>query len=137
MSATTQAHTLQEYLDQATPMLMEILGLPELLYADGNSYDRLAEKYPDAVFTLIAMNNLFHHDREFSEIHQEAFSSILAGEDIPSVQFRHNRRMDAYTCEKRRGLTGCAGASGAWLPWVFTSLKSKTACRDARFFILG
>ena len=106
MSATTQAHTLQEYLDQATPMLMEILGLPELLYADGNSYDRLAEKYPDAVFTLIAINNLFHHDREFSEIHQEAFSSIVAGEDIPSVQFRYNRRMDAYTCEKRRGLTG-------------------------------
>ena len=28
MSATTQAHTLQEYLDQATPMLMEIPGLP-------------------------------------------------------------------------------------------------------------
>ena len=55
MSATTQAHTLQEYLDQASPMLMEIPGLPELLHADGNSYDRLAEKYPDAVFTLIAM----------------------------------------------------------------------------------
>ena len=96
MSATTQAHTLQEYLDQATPMLMEIPGLPELLHADGNSYDRLAEKYPDAVFTLIAINNLFHHDQEFSEIHQEAFSSILEGEDIPSVQFRYNRRMDAY-----------------------------------------
>lgn len=29
MSATTQAHTLQEYLDQATPMLMEIPGLPD------------------------------------------------------------------------------------------------------------
>lgn len=48
------------------------------------------------MFTLIAMNNLFHHDREFSEIHQEAFSSILDGEDIPSVQYRYNRRMDAY-----------------------------------------
>lgn len=96
MSVTTQAHTLQEYLDQATPVLMKIPGLPELLRADGDSYDWLAEKYPDAVFTLIATNNLFHHDREFSEIHQEAFSSILDGEDIPSVQFRYNRRMDAY-----------------------------------------
>ena len=96
MSATTQVHTLQEYLDQATPMLMEIPGLPELLHADGDNYDRLAEKYPDAVFTLMAMNSLFHHDWEFSEIHQEAFSSILDGEDIPSVQFRYNRRMDAY-----------------------------------------
>lgn len=42
MSATTQAHTLQEYLDQVTPMLMEIPGLPELLHADGNSYDRMS-----------------------------------------------------------------------------------------------
>ena len=71
MSETT--HTLQEYLNQAMPVLMEIPGLPELLHADGENYDRLAEKYPDAVFTLIATNNLFHHDREFSEIHQEAF----------------------------------------------------------------
>ena len=31
MSATTQAHTLQEYLDQAAPMLMEIPGLPAVL----------------------------------------------------------------------------------------------------------
>ena len=96
MSVTAQAHTLQEYLNQATPVLMEIPGLPELLHADGDNYDRLAGKYPDAVFILIAMNNLFHHDREFSEIHQEAFSSILDGEDIPSVQVRYNRRMDAY-----------------------------------------
>ena len=49
MSVTIHAHTLQEYLDQATPVLMEIPGLPELLRADGDSYDRLAEKYPDAV----------------------------------------------------------------------------------------
>ena len=61
MSATTQAHTLQEYLDQATPMLMEILGLPELLYADGNSYDRLAEKYPDAeVLAGVATGAIAH-----------------------------------------------------------------------------
>ena len=96
MSVTIHAHTLQEYLDQATPVLMEIPGLSELLHADGDSYDRLTEKYPDAVFALMAMNNLFHHDQEFSEIHQEAFSSILNREDIPSVQFRYNRRMDAY-----------------------------------------
>lgn len=96
MSVTTQAHTLQEYLHQAMPVLVEIPGLPELLHADGDYYEELAEKYPDAVFTLMAMNNLFHHDQEFSEIHQEAFSSILDGEDIPSVQFRYNRRMDAY-----------------------------------------
>ena len=71
-------------------------GISQSGYACVNGNSRLAEKYPDAVFTLIAMNNLFHHDREFSEIHQEAFSSILDGEDISSVQFRYNRRMDAY-----------------------------------------
>ena len=36
------------------------------------------------------------NDFEFSEIHQEAFPSILDGEDISSVQFWYNRRMDAY-----------------------------------------
>ena len=96
MSVTTHAHTLQEYLDLAMPVLMEIPGLPELLHADGDCYDELAEKYPDAVFALMAMHNLFHHDREFSEIHQEAFASILDGEDIASVRFRYNRCMDAY-----------------------------------------
>lgn len=54
MSVTAQAYTLQEYLNQATPVLMGIPGLPELLHADGDNYDRLAEKYPDAVFILIA-----------------------------------------------------------------------------------
>lgn len=43
MSVTAQAYTLQEYLNQATPVLMGIPGLPELIHADGNSYDRLAE----------------------------------------------------------------------------------------------
>lgn len=37
MSATTQAHTLQEYLDQATPMLMEIPGLPDCRIAGAAS----------------------------------------------------------------------------------------------------
>lgn len=93
MSVTT---TLQEYLSQAMPVLMEIPGLPELLHADGDNYDRLAEKYPDAAFAQLVMNNLFHHDRELSEIHQEAFFSILDGENIPSVQVRYSHRMDAY-----------------------------------------
>lgn len=64
MSETT--HTLQEYLNQALPVLMEIPGLPKNILMP----------------SLIAMNNLFHHDWEFSEIHQEAFPSILDGEDI-------------------------------------------------------
>ena len=42
------------------------------------------------------INNLFHHDRGFSEIHQQAFSSIVDGATIPSVRKRYNLCMDAY-----------------------------------------
>lgn len=42
------------------------------------------------------INNFFHHDREFSEIHQQAFSSIVDGATIPSVRKRYNLCMDAY-----------------------------------------
>ena len=42
------------------------------------------------------MNNLFHHDFEFAAIHQQAFSSIVDGADIPSVRKRYDLCMDAY-----------------------------------------
>lgn len=96
MAVTASVHTLQDYLDQAAPVLLEIPGLSQLMRADGNSYGVLAEKYPDAAFTLMVMNNLFHHDCEFSEIHQQAFTSIVGGTDIPSVRSRYDLCMDAY-----------------------------------------
>ena len=77
MAVTASVHTLQDYLDQAAPVLLEIPGLSQLMQANGNSYDVLAGMYPDAAFTLMVMNNLFHHDCEFSEIHQQAFSAII------------------------------------------------------------
>lgn len=45
---------------------------------------------------MMVMNNLFHHDSEFSEIHQQAFSSIVEGTNISSVRKRYNLCMDAY-----------------------------------------
>lgn len=78
------------------PVLLQIPGFPQLVQADGNSYDTLAKKYPDAAFTMMVMNNLFHHDSEFSEIHQQAFSSIVEGTNISSVRKRYNLCMDAY-----------------------------------------
>lgn len=96
MAVTASIHTLQDYLNQAAPVLSKIPGLPQLMRADRNSYDVLAEKYPDAVFTLMVMNNLFHHDCEFSEIHQQAFISIVSEADIPSVRRRYDLCMDAY-----------------------------------------
>lgn len=79
MAVTASVRTLQDYLDQAAPVLLEIPGLSQLMRADGNSYDVLVGMYPDAAFTLMVMNNLFHHDCEFSEIHQQAFSAIIDG----------------------------------------------------------
>ena len=42
MAVTASIHTLQDYLDQAAPVLLEIPGLSQLMRADGNSYDVLA-----------------------------------------------------------------------------------------------
>lgn len=96
MAVTASIHTLQDYLDQAAPVLLEIPGLSQLMQANGNSYDVLAGEYPDAAFTLMVMDNLFHHNCEISEIHQEVFTSIVGGTDIPSVRSRYDLCMDAY-----------------------------------------
>lgn len=96
MASVALVNTLQDYIIQAMPMLAKIPGFFEVVNADEKRYDTIAEAYPDAVFTAMIINNLFHHDREFSEIHQQAFSSIVAGADIPSVRKRYNLCMDAY-----------------------------------------
>lgn len=41
-------------------------------------------------------NNLFQHNREISEITQQAFFSIMDGMDIPSVRRQYDRSTDAY-----------------------------------------
>ena len=92
----TATHTLENYITQAMPALTEIPGFSALAKADGQDYDALAAKYPDAVFALMIANNLFHHNREISEITQQAFFSIMNGVDIPSVRLQYDRRTDAY-----------------------------------------
>ena len=69
MAVTASVHTLQDYIDQAAPVLLEIPGLSQLMQANGNSYDVLAGMYPDAAFTLMVMNNLFHHDSSMIPCH--------------------------------------------------------------------
>ena len=96
MSTATHVHTLQEYISQAMPVLMEIPGFSALATGTEQEYDATAAAYPDAVFAIMIMNNLFHHDFEFAAIHQQAFSSIVDGADIPSVRKRYNLCMDAY-----------------------------------------
>ena len=92
----TMTHTLEDYIAQAIPTLAEIPGFTALANADGQDYDALAAKYPNAVFALMIANNLFHHYREISEITQQAFFSIMDGMDIPSVRCQYDRRTDAY-----------------------------------------
>ena len=92
----TMAHTLEDYIAQAMPALTEIPGFSALAKADGQDYDALAAEYPDAVFALMIANNLFHHDREISEITQQAFFSIMDGMDIPSVRRQYDRSTDVY-----------------------------------------
>ena len=96
MIASAPVHTLTDYLNQAMPVLLEIPGMAELLSAKGAAYEAAVKKYPDAVFALMTMNNLFHHDWEFSQIHQQAFCALVEGEAPASVRRRYNRRMDAY-----------------------------------------
>ena len=92
----TATHTLEDYIALAMPALTEIPGFSALAKAEGQDYDALAANYPDAVFALMIANNLFHHNREISEITQQAFFSIMDGVDIPSVHLQFDRRTDAY-----------------------------------------
>ena len=84
MASAAHVNTLQDYIIQAMPVLSKISGFFEIVNADKKRYDVVAGAYPDAAFTAMIINNLFHHDREFSEIHQQAFSSIVDGATIPS-----------------------------------------------------
>ena len=56
----------------------------------------LRAKYPDAAFALMTAENLFTGDREQCAIHQEAYFSILQGENLKNVRFRFEKEMDAY-----------------------------------------
>lgn len=90
------AHSIQYYFEKAQPVFSAIPGMTELRHAEGSTYEQLSGQYPDAAFALMTANNLFQHDREFSEIYQQAFFSIVDGQDIPTVRYRYEKNMDAY-----------------------------------------
>ena len=56
----------------------------------------LEKKYPEAVFALKILSNPFVPDRELGAIRMEAYSAILNGDSISSVQYKYDRQMDAY-----------------------------------------
>ena len=95
-SVTSTPRTIQYYFEKAKPVYDSIPGMFELVHADQSNYEELVLRYPDAAFALMTADNLFSHDREFSLIQQQAFFSIINGDNIPSVRFRYDRDMEAY-----------------------------------------
>lgn len=88
--------TIQDYRKQEMIIFSTIPGMNELLQAKPEEIDDVELRYPDAAFALRTANNLFYHDRELSLIAQNAYFSILRGENIASVRFRFDKETDEY-----------------------------------------
>ena len=73
-----------------------IPGMNELLQASPSEKAEVEAKYPDAVFAVVIASSLFNHNRELSEIAQQAYFSILNGENIASVRFAYDKATDEY-----------------------------------------
>ena len=76
--------------------LHRIPGVFELIHSSTDNLPALEKKYPDAVFALFIVSNLFFHDRELTNIHMSAYADILNGERIADVRFRYERDMNHY-----------------------------------------
>lgn len=89
-------HTRQYLHEKETAILHTIPGVDLLIGAYSDERQKLELQYPDAAFVLRIVSDLFFPDRELASIHMEAYSAILNGENIPDIQFRYQREMDAY-----------------------------------------
>lgn len=94
--AVSQSVSLPLYQLEAD-VFSKIPGMAQLRTAREDP--KLLAKYPDAAFALMAAENLFTGDREQCAIHQEAYFSILQGENLKNVRFRFEKEMDAYVKE--------------------------------------
>ena len=96
-ASTAPKQHSREYLQKKeSAVLGKITGVKELLSARDDQRPALEKKFPDAAFALNISSNLFFHDRELTDIHMKAYSSILKGDPIADVHFRYDREMDAY-----------------------------------------
>lgn len=96
-TSTTPIQNTREYYQQKeTAVLQRIPGVYELLSAYEDERPALEKKYPDAAFALNISSNLFFHDRELTNIHLRAYSSILKGDPIAEVHYRYDKEMNAY-----------------------------------------
>ena len=89
--------TNREFFQQReAAAICRIPGAQELLIASNEHRPALERKYPEAVFALNIISNPFVQDRELGAIRMEAYSAILNGEAVSSVQYKYDRQMDAY-----------------------------------------
>lgn len=99
ITSTTAApiqHSRKYFQKKEAVVLRQIPGVQELLSAYDDERATLEKEYPDAAFALNISSNLFFHDSELTNIHMNAYSSILKGDPIADVHFRYDKEMDAY-----------------------------------------
>lgn len=109
-------HTREYFQKKESAALGQIPGVKELLNAYDDERPALEKKYPDATFALNISSNLFFHDKELTDIHMKAYSSILKGDPIADVHFRYEKEVDAYRTRPQLGLNT---KSPLWFPFGF------------------
>lgn len=85
------------YRQREYAALHRIPGVYELAHSNGDNRPALEKKYPDAVFALFIVSNLFFHDRELTNIHMSAYTDLLNGERIADIRFRYEKAMKQYS----------------------------------------
>ena len=93
---TASRPTTAAVFDQEARVFSHIKGMDLILQAPPEKHAALEAQYPDAAFALMAADNLFTGDQEQCEIHQNAYFSILRGDDLKNVRFRYEKEMEAY-----------------------------------------
>ena len=92
----TATHTMAYYREKERIAYSAIPGMDQLLSSSPVEREKLEEKYPDAAFALMILDNLFVGDREQNEIHQKAYTAILNGESITGVRFKYDYDLESY-----------------------------------------
>ena len=92
----TATHTMAYYREKERIAYSAIPGMDQILSSSPVEREKLEEKYPDAAFALMILDNLFVGDREQNEIHQKAYTAILSGESITGVRFKYDYDLESY-----------------------------------------
>lgn len=92
----TATHPMSYYREKERIAYSAIPGIDKILSASPSERDKMEAAYPDAVFVLMVADNLLGRDREQCEINQNAYFSILKGENIADVRLRYDNAMRKY-----------------------------------------